>query len=113
MLSTNYEFDLSREIPLARTQVGELLAKWQGRSRPLHANHVTRLMRTGVRGVVLPSLLVGNRRVSSREACEWWVRAISAVDAGERGICGAPAAPLTSAQQATLRRHGITGEVRP
>lgn len=111
MLSSNYVIDLSREVPLSRTEVAQVLAKWQGKSRPLHPNHVTRLMRTGVRGVVLPSLLVGNRRVSSREACEWWVRAISAVDANERGIPGAPAAPLTSAQEAILRRHGITSEV--
>jgi Protein of unknown function (DUF1580) len=105
--SRNYEFDLSQESPLSRADIAALLARWQGRSKPLHLNQITRLMRTGVRGIPLPSVLVGNRRISTVEACHWWISATSAVDASDRGIRTA-VAPLTPQQRATLMHHGVS-----
>ena len=129
-----YDFDLSNEQIFSRREAAAHLGKLQGRKRPLHPNHVTRLMRTGIRGIPLPSLLVGQRRVTSKQACNWWVHAVTASDANARGIgVAAPAAasigavsptthgtrsaataPLTTAQRSTLRRHGVVvAEVAP
>lgn len=109
--ASNYEIDLTRESILSRSAVGALLAKWQTRRKALHENHVTRLMRTGVRGIVLPSLLVGNRRISSVEACRWWIAAVTAADANHRGVGSGCVAPLTPAQREILRSGlGLGGD---
>lgn len=114
-----YTFDLQKEQILTRADAARHLGRLQKRSKPIAVNQVTRWFHTGIRGIALPSLLVGQRRITTVEAIDWWLRAVSAAtpaatvqapsarpaDQGRRS-----AAPLTAQQRATLHRAGMSTE---
>lgn len=80
-----------------------------GARRP-HLSVVRRWCTIGVRGVVLPTVLVGDRRYTTRDAVLWWIRATTAAPS----LASPPAehqsyggAGMTPAQRRTLLRAGI------
>lgn len=102
-----YELDPGAEQLMPCTLLPKLLASW-GCRRP-HKNAVTRWCRTGVRGVPLPTLLIGGRRYSSESAVRWWLRVTSApAGEGQAAPYHPPGAgACTASQRAALQRAGI------
>lgn len=103
-MTSTYVLDPSAERLLHLTDVPPLVASW-GCRRP-HKNAVRRWITIGVRGVVLPSVLVGGRRYSSEPALRWWMAATSAL-AGPPASSPVAGLPCSAAERATLVRAGI------
>lgn len=62
-----------------------------------------RWMRVGVRGIVLPSVLVGGRRFTSEQALRWWF------EAAARCVDGGEAVPAQAEQSVALVGEGLAG----
>lgn len=106
-----YRIDPTAEELLDRSEVAKTFTKLQRRKKPMHENGVTRWFRVGVRGIPLPSVLIGGKRFSSLEAIRWWIVATTAADAVERGAASDDgAAPLTAEERRTLEAAGLQPE---
>lgn len=73
-----------------------------------HFAQIERWRTRGVRGVVLPTVLIGGRRYTTRDALQWFAAAVNAADAAPRkaGV----ASPLNARQRAALERAGLASE---
>lgn len=82
--ATTYQIDPERERVLELTAVPAEMAR-MGFRRP-HVNVVRRWKKRGVRGIALPTVLVGPRLYTSIEALKWWVAAASAAPRCAPGV---------------------------
>lgn len=80
----------------------------RGARRP-HINGVRRwFRRPGVRGVVIPSVMVGGIRYTSEGALLWWIAATSqAAASGGTATTAAPAGNVTPHERRVLERAGV------
>lgn len=105
---TPYAIDPEHERILELAAVPHAMEA-MGFRRP-HLNVVRRWTKKGVRGIKLPTVLVGPRRYTSREAMKWWIAATSA--ASRAGIASTPAAddvryPMTATERRILGAAGL------
>jgi hypothetical protein len=105
-MSSSYQIDPTTEQLLAYPAIIEWFKKRTGRAP--HRCGVRRWIRTGVRGIPLPSVLVGGIRYSTPGAIGWWINATSQASAPEGGANGpAPAGVITPHQRRILERAGV------
>lgn len=109
---THYEIDIEHEKMLPLGELPAIVAK-MGFRKP-HVCAVRRWTQRGVKGLLLPSLLMGDRRYTSMEALRWWVAATSAVDRSRSAPAAAEPAtqpdiryPVKASTRRYLEKHGL------
>lgn len=105
-MRTSYQIDPTTERLLAYPAIIEWFKKRTGR-KP-HKCGVRRWLRTGVRGIPLPSVLVAGIRYTTEGAIAWWIAATSEAAApGGAAATTAPAGNVTPHERRVLERAGV------
>lgn len=106
-MTAEYRFDLDSEELFDLETAGQRLARWRG-GKPVHKNGVARWCRTPSNtGILLPSLMVGGRRLTSEGALRWWIAASSAASLPHNRPAPIAGDGMTPADRAVLERAGI------
>src|SRR5688572_24079254 len=107
--TSSYAIDPGTERLVHVSDIPALVERW-GARRP-HRNAITRWRTAGLRGIQLPTVLVGGRRYSSEAALRWWVAATSAASTDATAPTHPPGSgSCTASQRAALVRAGILTE---
>ncbi|MCA8953506.1 MAG: DUF1580 domain-containing protein [Planctomycetes bacterium] len=99
-----YSIDIERDRLVRIRDLPDHIAK-RGVQKPHYAS-VRRWARRGVRGIVLPSIMLGGIRYTSIEAWSWWVSTTTAAAAVAQGVAGT-VRKLSASERRTLERAGI------
>lgn len=91
--------DLFGDDLLTPSQAAKLLPRGDGGGR-INATTVWRWMNNGVRGIVLQSILVGNRRFTSKRALQAFVEQLAGT-----GQVARQSVPTSRQQEARRRRN--------
>lgn len=101
-----YAFDLGREPMIVLPAAVKLWEKWFG-LRP-HLNQLRRLYsRPNRHGLILPTMLVGGRRMTSEAALRWYFEATSAASRRPFVPPNGATVAMTPSERDTLVRAGV------
>lgn len=85
------------------------LVKWmeQRTGRRTHINGARRWLRTGIRGIRLPSIMLAGIRYTSAEALAWWIAATSQACEPDSAAAAPAVGGVTPHQRKVLERAGV------
>lgn len=101
-----YTFAIGTEPMIDMPEAAKVWGEWFGRQP--HKNHLRRLCTKPNRhGLVLPTVMVAGRRMTSEGAIRWFVESCTAANNAIAGSGGAVGVGLTPDERATLVRAGV------